>query len=341
MAELVARALDAGALGLSTGLEYVPGWFADRAELAAVAGPVGARGALVASHVRSEDADAIEAAVGELLQQCEDAGAAAHLSHAKVVHAREPVAAERVLAMLDDARSRGIRATADVYPYVASYTGLSILFPDWALPPHDYAEVVADRRAELAAHLRRRVESRNGPAATLFGSGPYAARTLEQVAMERGVPFEDVLIELGASGASAAYFVMAEPVMERFLRDEHVMVASDGSPTMLHPRGHGTFARVLERYVRERGMLSLEAAVHKMTGLPAATVGLADRGVLRTGAIADLVVFDLGRVHDRATFTAPFERAAGFEQVLVGGVPVIADGVPTGARPGRALRRGR
>ncbi len=339
MAKLVGEALDAGAFGLSTGLEYTPGRFADAEELAAIARPVGARGLLVASHVRSEDDDQIEASVEELLDQCRAApGARAHLSHAKIVHAHDEARAEALLAQLDAARATGLQVTADVYPYTASYTGLSILFPDWARDAEDYEAAAADRHEELAEHLRNRVLSRNGPDATLFGTGELAGRTLAEVADERGVAFEEVLIELGPRGGSAAYFVMDDAVMRRLLRDEHVMVASDGSPTMRHPRGHGSFARVLRRALDDDG-LTLETAIHKMSGLPAATLDLDDRGTLETGHVADLLVFDPNAIEDRATFTDPYLKARGMQLVLVNGTAVLDGGEPTGERPGRALRR--
>jgi N-acyl-D-amino-acid deacylase len=339
MAELIATALDAGAVGLSTGLEYTPGRSADAAELAAIAAPVAARGAFIASHVRNEDDGAVGAAVEELLDQCRAApGARAHLSHAKVVHAHDADRAASILERLAAARNEGLAVTADVYPYTASYTGISILFPDWARPPEGNPEVLARRRDDLLAHLRQRVLSRNGPEATLFGSGPYAGQTLAEVALRTERPFEEVLADLGPDGASAAYFVMDEGVMETLLASPGTMVASDGSPTMRHPRGHGTFARVLARHVRERAALGLADAIHRMTGLPADLLGLDDRGQIAEGRVADLVVFDPETVQDRATFTAPFDRATGFRAVFVAGEAVVRDDVPTGARPGRALR---
>ena len=180
-------------------------------------------------------------------------------------------------------------------------------------------KVLNQKAHNFLDHLRRRVESRNGPAATLFGSGPYAGRTLAEIASTEQRPFEEVLADLGPDGASAAYFVMDEGVMEALLTSEGAMVASDGSPTMRHPRGHGTFPRVLAHHVRERGALTLEDAVHRMTGLPAALLGLGDRGTTAAGAAADLVVFDPERVQDNATFTAPFDRATGFRAVFVAG----------------------
>ena len=340
MVQLIEAAMAAGAFGLSTGLEYEPGRFAGAEELRRIAEPVAAHGGLVMSHIRSEDDDAIDRAVDELLVQCAAAGCAAHISHLKIVYGHGTERADRLLSSLASARAAGHRITADVYPYLASYTGIGIVFPHWARPPNDYAKVVAGRREELSSYLRRRVTARNGPEATILGTGPWRGRTLAAIASELDKPFEDVLIDdLGPRGASAAYFVMAAEVMERLLVDRHVMVSSDGSPTMRHPRGHGAFARMIREYVVERRLLTLEKAVHKMTGLTADTLGLERRGLLRKGYAADVLVFDPAQVRDRATFVMPFRRAEGFDTVLVNGEFVRRDGTFTANRPGRILRR--
>ncbi len=348
MAELVERGLAAGAFGLSLGLEYDPGRRAGARELEAVAHPVAAVDGVVMSHMRNEDADQVEASLQELLEQGRRAGARVHASHLKVVLGDDPAQARRMLAAMARAREEGMGVTGDVYPYTASFTGLSILFPDWARPPHDYESVARNRRDELLAHLRDRVESRNGPGATLFGTGGLAGRTLEEVAEEAGRPFEEVLWELGPGGARAAYFVMDEEVMATFLADPYVAVASDGSPVMNHPRGYGSFPRVLRRHVREEGLLPLEEAVRKMTGLPASILGLHDptrvavpRGTLQEGWAADLVVFHPDEVQDRADFTEPHRLAEGIRRVWVNGRPAWVDGAPApGPRQGQVLRRG-
>lgn len=344
MEELVRAAMRDGAFGLSTGLEYEPGRFAGAAELLRVARPVAEGGGVVMSHVRSEDDDRIEASLQELLEQCRGAGCRAHVSHLKVVYGRDASRADAVLALLERARREGVEVTADVYPYAASYTGVSIVFPPWARPPNDYEAVVRDRREELAAYLRERVAQRNGPTALVLGSGPWAGKSLHQVAEELAKPFEQVLIDdLRPGGPGAAHFVMADEVVRALLVAPGVVVGSDGSPTMRHPRGHGTFAKVLREYVVERELLSLAEAVHKMTGAPATVLGLdrqeLPRGQLRAGWAADVVVFAPDAVRDEATFEQPYRRATGFDRVFVNGQQVLVDGDPTDARPGRLLRR--
>lgn len=348
MAALVARGMDAGAFGLTTGLEYDPGIRSGIEELVAVARPVAERDGVVMSHTRNEDADQVEASLAELLEQGRRSGARVHVSHMKVVLGNDPGQAGRMLAMLEAARAEGIDATAEVYPYTASFTGLSILFPEWARPPHDYRAVEAARRDELATWLRGRVEARNGPGATLFASGPWAGQTLEEAATAEGRPFEELLLELGPSGARAAYFVMDDGMMTTFLAAPQVSVSSDGGPSMAHPRGYGTFARVLRRHVVEQGDLSLEDAIHKMSALNAAIVGLDDparvdipRGRIQQGFAADLVLFDPARVADRADFEDPFRLSEGMDRVWVNGELAWQDGAAVpGVAAGRVLRRG-
>jgi N-acyl-D-amino-acid deacylase len=344
MAGIVDRAMEAGCFGLSTGLEYEPGSLAAIDELVAIAEPVGRHGGLVMSHMRSEDDDAIEEALEELLMQGLRARCAVHVSHIKITYGKEISRAEAVLARMDAVGKEGLRVTADIYPYTASYTGIGIVFPDWAKPPHDYDRVVSTRRNELAAFLRNRIAQRNGPEATLFGTEPWVGMTLAEVAEQLGKPFEEVLIDdIGLRGASAAYFVMNDAVQERLLRDPHVMISSDGSPTMRHPRGYGTFARVLRKYVREQELLSLEEAVHKMTGLTAKTLGLDStehpRGLIRENFVADIVVFDPVLVLDRATYEEPHQLAEGFAHVIVNGIPAISNGEMTGRRAGEVIRK--
>ncbi len=347
MQQVIADAMRDGSFGLSTGTEYSPGYHADAGELAAIARPVAKHGGLVMSHIRSEDDDLVEAAIEELIEQGRRSGAHVHVSHIKIVYGKGEARAEEVLAVLHRAREEGVEVTADLYPYAASFTGIGIVFPDWAMPPNDFDSVRTHRRDDLRQFLRERVMLRNGPEATLFGTAPWAGMTLAEVADSLGKPFEDVLIDdIPPGSASAAYFVMDEDVVRRLLLDPLVMVSSDGSPTMRHPRGYGSFAKIIRQYAMEEGVLSLEEAVHKMTGLTASTLGLDDpgqvavpRGLIREGFAGDLVVFDPVAVRDRATFEEPHRLAEGMSWVIVDGVPVIAEGVRQPVNPAGVIRR--
>lgn len=348
MKTILESALQSGSFGLTTGLEYDHGSFSDLTELIELARPVAEANGLVMSHMRNEDDDQVANSVAELINQGLGSGARVHASHLKMVFGEDPGQAEDILSMMRDAReNEGLPVTADLYPYTASYTGIAILFPDWALPPNDFNEVVQNRRPELEEYLRNRVNRRNGPEATLFGTDPWAGMTLAEAARQLNKPFEDFLIDdIGPNGASAAYFVMNESVMNRFLEDPHVMISSDGSPTMHHPRGYGSFAKVIRKYVIEDKLLSLEGAVHKMSGLPAETLGLSDpeivevpRGYIREGFAADLLLFDPENVRDHATFENPHAYAGGFDWVLVNGAVMVRNGTIQDRRPSGVIRK--
>ena len=234
-------------------------------------------------------------------------------------------------------RAGGTTLTADAYPYEASYAGVGLVFPEWALPPSDYADMVAGRRDELLAYLRQRVTQRNGPGALLFGTGPHAGKTLAQVAGERGVPFDEALLDIGPGGGQAAHFVMDRALQDRLLQAPFVALGSDGSPGGSHPRSAGTFAKFIEAFVVKQPRLSIEEAVRKMTALPAAILGLKDRGRILPGYKADLVLFDPARVRARSTYVDPKAMAEGFDLVLVNGIPALEPGASV-TRGGRLLR---
>jgi N-acyl-D-aspartate/D-glutamate deacylase len=169
---------------------------------------------------------------------------------------------------------------------------------------------------------------RNGPSATLFGTEPYAGKTLADLEEEWGMPFEDILIDsIGPQGASAAYFVMNEELQQALIADTLIAICSDGSPTGYHPRGHGTHARIIEEFVMKRNVLELNEAIRKMTSYPARILGLRDRGLIQTGMVADLVIFYPGEVHENAIFEDPFQFSEGFEVVIVNGNIARRDGV--------------
>ena len=337
MRDILDADLHAGAFGMSTGLEYVPGRYAGTRELAGL-GPVIARHDGVAmSHMRSEDAGDVRDSIRELVAA--SGPARAHVSHLKMVYGKGEGEAEALLRFLGEVRPSGPPLTADAYPYAASYTGVAILFPEWALPPADYAAVRRARGDELRAWLDQRMRKRGGPEALLFGTGPHAGRTLAQVADEAGRPFPDVLLDIGPGGGQAAHFVMDPALQDRLLLDPRVAVASDGSPGGSHPRGAGTFAKWIEEFAVRTPRVPLEEAVRKATTLPASILGLRGRGIVRAGASADLVLFDPARVRARADYVDPTAMAEGFDLVLVNGRIGRAGGEPV-ARAGRMLRRG-
>ena len=337
MEELLADALKAGCFGMTTGLEYTPGTYAVEEELAALARIVGANGGLIMSHVRNEDNDAIEASIMELVHQGQYCNV--HVSHLKVVYGKGEERAEEILSLLEGARRESeYRVTADIYPYTASYTGIGIVFPQWAKPPNDYEQVKQQRKQELLAFLRQKISARNGPGATLFGTAPYAGKTLAEVASEQARPFEEVLLDIGPEGASGAYFVMDEALQGQLLEDPQVMICSDGSPTMHHPRGYGSFPKIIEQYVFREQRLSLPEAVRKMCSLPAQTLGLSDRGVIREGYHADLLVFDPEKVRAQATYSDPHQLGEGMDWVIVNGKVAFRDGQMVD-RAGRVLRK--
>ena len=263
------------AFGLSTGLD--PGLYADSSELLALAETVGRNNRVIMSHMRNEDDDQIEASMAELIAQGEYAPV--HIAHMKSVYGKGAARAEELLDLMAQARSRGFQITADVYPYSASYTGIGILFPAWAKTQEQFDQALDLRREELAEHLRNRVNLRNGPQATLLGTEPYTGKTLADLEAELNQSFEQILIDvIGPEGASGAYFVMDDALQSRLLLDPFVGVSSDGSPTGFHPRGHGTFAKIIEEYVVDRESLELTEAIRKMTSFAADVLGITDRG---------------------------------------------------------------
>ncbi len=338
--ERLAAALDAefraGVFGLSYGLEYVPGIYSESAEHQAL-GRVAARyDGVVMSHMRSENDDAIEASIDELIASA--GGARPHISHLKIVFGRGEARARSLLDFLAAKRAAGVRLTADEYPYEAGFTGIGILFPEWALPPTDYAAIVRTRRQELYDYLVQRMTRRGGPGALLLGTGAHAGKTLEQVAREAGRHYADVLIELGPEGGSGAHFTMDKALQDALLVDPHVAFSTDGGPGQRHPRGAGTYAKLIEEYVVGTRRLTLQEMVRKATSYPARILRLRDRGTIRVGAKADLLLFDPARVRARATYVDPFAKAEGFDLVMVNGRTAYAEGSKVG-RPGNLLAR--
>lgn len=329
--------LEAGAFGLTSGLEYTPGMHADTDEMVALAKTVGECGGLVMSHMRTEDDDKIETVgIGELIAQGKHARV--HISHLKIVFGKGAERAERLLDFIESARADGVELSADIYPYAAGYTGVAILFPDWALPPAVYDDVVASRRDELADYLEARVMRRNGPGALLFGSEPYVGKTLEQAAADEGLSFVDFLIRIGPEGGSGAHFTQDSETHDALVVSPLTAISTDGGPSVPHPRSTGTYAKLFSYYVEETGRLTVEEAVRKATGLPASILMLEDRGLVKEGMHADLVLFDPGQVEPRSDYTNPDPLAHGFDLVLINGAVAWEDGRADGVRHGRVLR---
>ena len=323
--------------GLSSGLEYTPGLYAGRDELEALARVVGENDRMIMSHMRNEDDDQIVASIEELLNQGEHARV--HIAHLKSVYGKGADRAEEILSIIEAARTSGIAVTADMYPYSASYTGIAIVFPEWAKTEEQFVAARAERREELADYLRNRVNRRNGPEATLLGTEPYTGKTLADLAHEMEMPFEDVLIDvIGPEGASGAYFVMNDALQSRFLQSPFVGVCSDGSPTGFHPRGHGTFARIIQQFVVGQGVLTLPQAVRKMTAFAAGVLGIEDRGTLEVGKKADIIIFNPLQVFENATYPDPLRLAEGFDLVVVNGAVAREGSSMADALYGRVLK---
>lgn len=358
MKRLVAEAINQGAVGLSSGLEYTPSGFASRGELVELAKALRGSGYPYASHMRNED-DGVLAAVEEALHIGRVAEVPVQVSHLKAQGERNWWKADANLELLERAREAGIDVHYDRYPYVAYSTGLSNLFPSWARSGGNRAFIARLEDPEtlpaMEAYAREKVAqlgSWNSVQITSAGSGANAwlrGRRLGDAAAEKGEDPLAMVVRLlkEEGGVGMIGFGMSEENTDKVLAHPLGMVCSDGSvfaPSgplsggSPHPRSYGTFPRVLGRYVRERKVMPLETAIHKMTGLPAKKLNLKERGVIRTGAFADLVAFDPSTVTDTATFTDPHQYPAGIEAVVVNGVMTARDGQLTGALAGRPVR---
>jgi N-acyl-D-amino-acid deacylase len=368
MERLVAEAMEQGAIGLSSGLAYAPASYAPPAEIAALARVAARYGGGYASHIRSEGAGLIPA-IEEAIRVGEQAGAWVQIHHLKASGRANWGKMRQAIATIEAARARGVDVSADQYPYTASGTNLNAILPGWAHVGGTDSLLARLRDPASRARMRAELLAEGGGTDAAIGAsagGPpgvmisdvvedslarYEGMRLDEVARERGQPVVDALLDLllaDRAGTAAIYFAMSEEDVELAMRQPWVSVGIDAGARAAdstvreqpHPRAYGSFPRILCRYVRERGVLTLEDAVRKFTSLAAARVGLSDRGVLRTGLLADVTIFDAATVCDRATFEEPVQTSVGIAHVVVNGVPVVRDGVPTGARPGRALRRG-
>lgn len=359
MKRLVEEAMRDGALGLSTGLVYVPANFAKTEEIIELAKVAARYGGIYVSHMRDEAAGLLDS-VAEVIRIAREAGLPGQIQHHKAVGRPQWGWSVKSLALIDRARAEGLDITLDLYPYTASSTGSSVLFPQWALAGgrEAFSRRVADpaTRTRIVSEMREIFLKERGAGdlasiqfRTLPSDRRYDGKTLADLARDRGVPLTvdaavELLIDLQLQGGfSAIYHSMDESDVRRIMQHPVAMFDTDGDPVGYgighpHPRSYGTFPRVLGRYVRQERVLSLEEAIRRMTALSAAQIGQLERGRVAEGHFADLVVFDPDTVIDRATFTDPHQFPLGIHHVFVNGVPVIRQGALTGEKPGRVLK---
>jgi N-acyl-D-aspartate/D-glutamate deacylase len=351
MRALVSRAMDAGAIGMSTGLYYAPGSFASTEEVIALARVAAEHGGIYDTHLRDEASYNIGliGAVSEAIRIGREAHIPIHISHIKALGTDVWGQSDTVIALIKRARKDGVAVSACQYPYTASGTSVgAALLPRWA--EAGGRDSLLGRIADSATHVRLvaamndNLRRRGGADALLITArrdtslGNITGKTLAQIAAARNVPPIDAAIDIVKHGdASVASFNMKESDIDNFMVQPFVMTCSDGSEG--HPRKYGTFPRKLREYVYNRHVLTLPQAVHVSSGLTAATLGFNNRGTLAAGKYADVIVFDPRTVADRATYERPTLLATGMKYVLVNGVVAVDGGTYTGALAGQPIRR--
>jgi N-acyl-D-amino-acid deacylase len=366
MQELVRQAMEEGALGVGSSLIYVPGTFAETDELVALATAAARCGGIYATHMRSEGSGLLEA-VDETIEISRRSGAPAEIYHLKAGGREHWPKMDEALARIEAARADGIRITTDMYAYPAGATGLDASMPPWVQAGGNAAWFARLRdpatRKRVAAEMR--AESTNWENLMRAAGGAenvlivvlrkpelkkYIGRTLADIARERGKSPEETAMDLVAEDETrvgSVYFLMSEDEVRRKLALPYMSFGSDGAAASAegvflksgtHPRSYGNFARVLGRYVREEKRATLEDAIHRMTAHPASVLNLDDRGSLKEGSYADVVVFDPAKIQDHATYTRPQQYATGVSHVIVNGELALENGEPTSARPGRFVR---
>jgi dihydroorotase/N-acyl-D-amino-acid deacylase len=363
MRELVRTGMRDGAVGLSTGLFYVPGNYAPLEEVIELAKVAGQFGGIHESHMREEGAHVLDS-VRETIAIGERGGLPTQITHHKIIGKANWGRSVDTLRLIDEARARGVDATIDQYPYTASSTSIQGgLFPQWAQAGGREAILKGlqdeTTRGKVLAAIANSIENDRGggdPANVVLAACSWdpslAGKSLAQVLRDRGRPVtiqraSELVVEIvEKGGCSAIYHAINEDDLVRIMKHPATMIASDAAPgvptfgkNVPHPRAYGTFARVLGVYVREKEVLTLEEAVRKMSGFPARRVGLLDRGLIRPGMKADVVVFNPATVKDMATFEKPHQYAVGVSAVVVNGQVTLESGKMTDARSGRALGR--
>ncbi|MEE4271019.1 MAG: D-aminoacylase [Thermoanaerobaculales bacterium] len=366
MRAIVRTAMEEGAMGLASALIYPPGSFAQPDELEAMAEIVAEHDGMYISHVRGEGRHLVEA-VGELVDIARLTGVTAEIYHFKASGQKNWPLFDEAVALVDAARAEGIAITADVYTYPAGATGLNASMPPWVQEGGFDASVDRLKDPRLRQRIAREMLEDSDDWENMYlGAGSpdnillvgfknpelkkYTGMSLGQVAAERGVSPEitamDLIVE-DNSRVTCVYFSQSEDVLRKAVALPWVSFCSDESAPAIegiflkknnHPRAYGSFARVLAKYVRDEGVITIEEAVRKLSGLPAANLKLDRRGLLQEGYFADVVVFDPSTIQDHATFTEPHQYATGVHHVFVNGEQVLADGEHTGATPGRVVR---
>ena len=361
MRKLVSEAMEEGAMGVGSSLIYAPATFASTEELIELCKVAGQYGGMYITHMRSES-DKILEALNETFRISNEANIPAEIYHLKINHQRNWNKIDAILFKIDSARSAGLEISADIYPYVASATGLKERVPNWA-QEGGFMELLKRIgnpviRKKIIYDMERGIPTRNSDPKDVMMSGfrkdslakLYSNKRLDEVARLHGKNADETVLDLLVADRSpigAVYFLISEENMRRMLQQPYVSVGSDaGAPALtknfteqgIHPRAYGTFARILGKYVREEKLLRLEEAVLRMTSLPAGHLKIQKRGALKPGYFADVVVFDPEKIQDHATFENPHQYATGVLQVFVNGVHVLKDGEHTGATPGRCVR---
>ena len=361
MKALVEKAMQEGAFGLSTGLKYLPGAFAKTSEVVALARVAAKYGGVYTSHIREEGLGLLDA-VDEVIQIAEEAGITAVITHHKAIGQPMWGASKTTLARVDSARARGLDVRIDQYPYTASHTGISVLIPAWAMEGGRYKAFA--KRCEdpvLRDSIKQGIiynilndrgggDLRRIQFSTFNWKPELAGKTLHDWALSEGLeptPENGAELIIQAQlhrGANCIFHAMSEEDVVRIMQHPVTMVASDGRITEFgkghpHPRVYGTFPRVLGRYVREMKVLDLPTAIHKMSGLPAQVFGIPERGLLKEGYFADLVIFNPDTIQDKATFEAPHQYPVGIDFVIVNGKVVLEEGAFYDLRAGKVLRK--
>jgi N-acyl-D-amino-acid deacylase len=360
MKVLLMKTVREGAIGLSTGLIYPPGVYSDTEELVELAGC--ANKLIYTSHMRSEGDRLIES-VDEVITIAKRAGIKAHISHIKTSGVKNWEKIDNVVRRIMEAKKENVRITCDRYPYTASSTDLDTLLPSWAYEGGAGEELVKLKTPALREKIKKQILSEH--AGMKFWQNVYVSsvsseeskwmegESLAYVAKRRNSNPVDTLLEILVEEklrVAAIFSSMSEDNLIRFLSLPCIMIGTDSSARSQsgitrrgkpHPRGFGSFPRFLGRYVRDKALLDISGAIHKITMLPARTFGIHNRGVLKKGAFADIVVFDPDKIADKATFENPFLKPEGIYCVVVNGVPAVLEGEMTGNMSGRILRHGR